>query len=33
MFSKKVIRIICIVVAVAMFVPICLGVLSMFNVL
>ncbi len=33
MFSKKTLRIICIVVAAAMLVPICLGVLAMFNVL
>lgn len=30
MFSKKVIRIICAVVAVAMLVPICIGVVLMF---
>ena len=33
MFSKKAMRIICIVIAVAMLVPICIGVLSMFNLL
>ena len=33
MFSKKAVRIVCIVVAVAMLVPICLGVLAMFNIL
>lgn len=30
MFSKKVMRIICIVIAVAMVIPICIGVVSMF---
>lgn len=30
MFSKKTVRIICIVIAVAMLVPICIGVASMF---
>lgn len=30
MFSKKTIRIICIVIAVAMIIPICIGVISMF---
>ena len=33
MFSKKTMRVICIVVAAAMLVPICLGVLAMFNVI
>lgn len=31
MFSKKTIRIICLVVAVAMLVPICIGIASMFT--
>lgn len=30
MFSKKTIRIICLVTAVAMLVPICIGVIAMF---
>ncbi len=30
MFSKKTMRIICIVIAVAMVIPICIGVVSMF---
>lgn len=30
MFSKKTIRIICLVVAVAMLVPICIGIAAMF---
>ena len=30
MFSKKAIRIICCVVAVAMIIPICIGIVSMF---
>lgn len=30
MFSKKTMRIICIVIAIAMFVPICIGIVSMF---
>lgn len=30
MFSKKAIRIICLVTAVAMLVPICIGIVSMF---
>ena len=33
MFSKKAVRIICIAVAVAMLVPICLSVLAMFHIL
>lgn len=30
MFSKKTMRIICIVIAVAMVIPICIGIVSMF---
>lgn len=30
MFSKKALRIICIVIAVAMIVPICIGIVGMF---
>lgn len=31
MFSKKTIRIICMVTAIAMIVPICIGIVSMFT--